>query len=169
MKGSEKMKAYLANSLYSESDLRYNAFLAAEMRIAITGLDLYNPQENLDINDKLSYADSKMIVNQDDGHLYSADFVIAVIDGPSDVDTGVACVIGVAATLEKPIFALYTDSRQLGRNNTNKLQALVKDSTENQFVYRNLYVIGKIKQSNGGIYSTLEDLVEAIGHHFGGF
>ena len=42
-----------------------------------------------------------------------------------------------------------------------KIEALINDPTENQFVYRNLYVVGKIKKS-GGIYSDIDSLKNAI-------
>lgn len=62
----------------------------------------------------------------------------------------------------KPIFALYTDVRQQGRDNKKKIEALIKDGTENQFMYRNLFVIGLIKLTDGNIYSTVEELVEGV-------
>jgi hypothetical protein len=64
--------------------------------------------------------------------------------------------------MDKPIFALYTDVRQQGRDNNKKIEALINDSTENQFIYRNLFVIGLIKQREGNIYSTVEELVGGI-------
>jgi len=42
-----------------------------------------------------------------------------------------------------------------------KIEALVRDGLENQFVYRNLFVIGLIKR-NGVITSSIEEAVEAI-------
>lgn len=42
-----------------------------------------------------------------------------------------------------------------------KIEALVRDGIENQFVYRNLFVIGLIKR-NGIIASSIEEAVQAI-------
>jgi CO dehydrogenase nickel-insertion accessory protein CooC1 len=50
----------------------------------------------------------------------------------------------------------------MGRDNQKKIDALIEDATENQFVYRNLYVIGKIKASGGGIFTSHEDLVREM-------
>lgn len=155
------MKIYLANGLFSMADTAFNALIAEKVRKAFHGVELYLPQENMKINDKNIYADSRMIADGDDAHLKYADYVIAVIDGV-EIDAGVACEIGVAATLGKPVFGLYTDVRQLGRDNHDKIDALIEDGTENQFVYRNLYVVGKIKNSGGKIVSDLEDLIFAI-------
>lgn len=155
------MKAYLANGLFSAADIMYNSIIASKVREAFPEIKLYVPQENGDINNKNAYADSRMIADGDDAHLNHADFIIAVLDGV-EIDSGVACEIGVAATLNKPIFGLYTDVRQLGRDNQDKIDALVEDGTENQFMYRNLYVVGKIKNSGGQIVSDIGELVLAI-------
>lgn len=158
------MKGYLANGLFGLGDRLLNEKIAGELRDLFyeenLPLDLYVPQENMAINDKNSYADSIMIADGDDAYLKESDFVIAVIDGV-EIDSGVACEIGVATTLGKKVFGLFTDTRQKGTGNKKKIEALVNDPTENQFVYRNLYVIGKIKKS-GGIYADIESLKSAI-------
>jgi nucleoside 2-deoxyribosyltransferase len=179
----DMMKAYLANGLFSESEVLYNTVLAGTIRNMIPDIDLYVPQENMGINDKNAYASSTMIAEGDDEHLLKSDALIAVIDGV-EIDSGVACEIGTFSMIKKfkhiqlghqiipviddakrPIFALYTDSRQLGRDNQKKIDALIEDATENQFMYRNLYVIGKIKKSGGGIYSSIEDLIDALSQY----
>lgn len=175
------MKAYFANGLFSQADLMYNDYLAKRLEEKFPSLQLYLPQRNMEINDKNSYASSEMIANGDDKHLFQSDFMIALIDGVA-IDEGVACEIGSFQTLGqfeyeeelcrtgkvthrkfyRPIFALYTDSRQQGRDNSKKINALIEDSVENQFPYRNLYVIGKIKSSGGAVFSSIEDLEKAI-------
>lgn len=157
------MKAYLANGLFGLGDRILNELIANELREAFKSnnieLDLYVPQENAEINDKQAYADSVMIADGDDKYLNECDFVIAVIDGV-EIDSGVACEIGVATTLGKKVFGLLTDTRQQGTDNKKKIEALIKNPTENQFIYRNLYVIGKLNKS-GGVYSTIGDIKEA--------
>lgn len=155
------MKAYLANGLFGMGDRLLNSLIASEIRKEIQGIDLYVPQENDAINDKSSYADSIAIAKADMDKLRESEFLIAVIDGV-EIDSGVAAEIGAFYMMDKPIFALYTDVRQQGRDNNKKIEALINDSTENQFVYRNLFVIGLIKQREGNVYSTVEDLVEGI-------
>lgn len=155
------MKAYLANGLFGMGDRLLNSLIASEIRKEIQGINLYVPQENDAINDKSSYADSIVIAKADMDKLRESEILIAVIDGV-EIDSGVASEIGAFYMMDKPIFALYTDIRQQGRDNNKKIEALINDGTENQFIYRNLFVIGLIKQREGGIYSTVEELVEGI-------
>lgn len=154
------MKAYVANGLFSIGDRYVNEVLAHELRAAIPGIDLYVPQENDAINDKNSYADSLAIAEADLTSLHNSDVLIAVIDGV-EIDSGVAAEIGAFSATNRPIIALFSDVRQLGRLNTKKIDALIEDSTENQFIYRNLFVIGLIKR-NGFIVSTVEEVVEQM-------
>lgn len=155
------MKAYLANGLFGLGDRLLNSLIASEVRENIKGIDLYVPQENDAINDKSAYADSIAIAEADMNKLEESDFLIAVIDGV-EIDSGVAAEIGAFYMMDKPIFALYSDVRQEGRDNRQKIEALIEDGRENQFMYRNLFVIGIIKKRQGGIYSTVEDLVDGI-------
>ena len=154
------MKAYLANGLFSIGDRYVNERIAAELRKAIGGIELYVPQENDAINDKSAYADSLAIAAADLAHLEESDVLIAVLDGV-EVDSGVAAEIGVFSTFNRPIIALFSDVRQQGRDNAKKIQALVEDGTENQFIYRNLFVVGLIKR-NGVIVGTIEELAEEV-------
>jgi len=158
------MKAYLANGLFSMGDRLLNELIASQVRKELQGIDLYVPQENAAINDKTGYADAMTIAKADMGRLEESDFLIAVIDGV-EIDSGVAAEIGAFYMMKKPIFALYTDIRQQGRDNERKIKALIDDGTENQFVYRNLFVIGLIKEGDGGIYPTIEELILGIKKH----
>lgn len=153
-------KGYLANGLFGLGDRLINELVAKEVRAAIPGVDLYVPQENMAINDKAAYADSLAIAEADMKALKESDFLVAVIDGV-EIDAGVAAEIGAFSMLDRPIFGLYTDTRQQGRDNTKKIDALVADGTENQFMYRNLFVVGLIKQ-NGMIVNSVEQLGEAL-------
>ena len=154
------MKAYLANGLFSIGDRYVNELLARELRAAIPEIELYVPQENDAINDKNAYADSLAIAAADLDSLKESDVLIAVIDGV-EIDSGVAAEIGAFSMLNRPIVALFSDVRQQGRTNAKKIDALVADGTENQFIYRNLFVVGLIKQ-NGVIASTTREVVEQV-------
>lgn len=154
------MKAYLANGLFSTGDRLLNELIAKEVRLGIPSIDLYVPQENDAINDKEGFANSLDIAKADLEKLMESDVLIAVIDGV-EIDAGVAAEIGVYSTYNRPIIALYSDVRQLGRDNSKKIEALIEDGTENQFMYRNLFVVGLIKQ-NGVIVSTVEEVVEQV-------
>lgn len=154
------MKAYLANGLFSLGDRLVNEQLAAAIREAVPGIVLYVPQENDAINDKSAYADSLAIAQADLEMLEKSDVLIAVLDGV-EIDSGVAAEIGAFAMLNRPIVGVLTDVRQQGRDNMKKIEALVRDGLENQFVYRNLFVIGLIKR-NGIITSSIQETVEAV-------
>lgn len=153
------MKGYLANGLFSRADRMYNSYVATVLRESFPQLDLFVPQEQ-DINDKNSYADSTMIANLDAKALLDADFLVAVIDGV-EIDSGVSAEIGIFWTTGKPIIGLYTDIRQHGRDNKKKIDALIKDGVENQFLYRNLMTVGLIK-GRGKIVSDSLQVVDVI-------
>jgi nucleoside 2-deoxyribosyltransferase len=154
------MKVYLANGLFSEADRMYNNYVATLLRNEIDNLDLFVPQEAGEINDKQSYADSLMIASWDTTKLLESDVLIAILDGV-EIDSGVSAEIGIFSTTGKPIIGLYTDVRQFGRDNDKKIQALINDGTENQFMYRNLFTIGKVKE-NGVIVSNTTDLINEL-------
>ena len=129
------------------------------LRQEFKSLDLFLPQE-ADINDKNSYADSIMIAELDTMKLLESDVLIAIIDGV-EIDAGVATEIGIFSTTGKPIIGVYTDVRQLGRDNKLKIQALIDDGVENQFMYRNLFTIGVIKK-NGKIVNDITELIAEL-------
>jgi nucleoside 2-deoxyribosyltransferase len=155
------MKAYLANGLFNEADRMFNEYLARKLREQIPNIDLFVPQESAEINDKSAYADSKMIAEWDTRKLLESDILIAIIDGV-EVDSGVATEIGIFSTTKRPMFVLYSDVRQQGRDNQKKIQALIEDGTESQFFYRNLFLIGTIKNNNGKIFDNSDELVKAV-------
>lgn len=155
------MKAYLANGLFGLGDRLLNSLVASELRKEIEGIDLYVPQENNVINDKSAYADAITIAQADMDKLEESDFLIAIIDGV-EIDSGVAAEMGAFYMMDKPIFALYSDVRLEGRDNEKKIEALIKDGTENQFMYRNLFVVGLVKLTEGGVYHTVEELMKAV-------
>ncbi|MGE8034021.1 nucleoside 2-deoxyribosyltransferase [Lysinibacillus sp. KCTC 33748] len=154
------MKAYLANGLFSLGDRLVNEQLAAAIREAVPGIELYVPQENDAINDKTAYADSLAIAQADLEMLQNSDVLVAVLDGV-EIDSGVAAEIGAFAMLDRPIVGVFTDVRQQGRDNMMKIEALVRDGIENQFVYRNLFVIGLIKRT-GVITTSIVEAVQAV-------
>lgn len=162
-----KIKAYVANALFSEADRMYNDYLVERLREAFPEIDFYLPQENADINDKSQYANSIMITDGDDVKLLGSEILVAVLDG-AIIDEGVACEVGkfsgyrTALGADIPIFGLFTDSRQEGRDNPKKIEALVANALENQFIYRNLYVTGTINKGDGEIVETIYDLIIAI-------
>lgn len=154
-------KIYLANGLFSESDINYNEYLARRLREELPNVELYVPQENGDINDKSLYASSEDIAIADFTHVKESDILVAVLEG-SEIDSGVAAEIGGAHALGKKVFGLSTDSRTQGRSNQAKIDALISDPFESQFKYFNLYVIGLVKNSGGKMASTVDELISNI-------
>lgn len=153
------MKVYFANGLFSQADAEFNAKIVAKIRAQYPLVEVYLPQKNASINDKNNYANSLMIAKADTDEVLASDLLIAVLDGPT-IDNGVASEIGVAYQAKVPIIGLYTDTRRLGADNQQKLNAL-QEVAENQFHYLNLYTTGLIKL-NGKIVTSVDDLVAAI-------
>ena len=158
------MNIYFAAPLFAKSDLLYNADLVNQIRSTYPQADIYLPQENASINDNSAYADSKMIAQADTEKVLESDLMIVLLDGLT-IDPGVASEIGVAFAKEIPVLGLYTDSRQQGADNQQKITAL-KTVAENQFHYLNLYTVGLIKL-NGEIYSSENALLEGLAAYLG--
>ncbi len=155
-------KIYFASPLFSDMERFYNEYLVKKIRETYSDLVVYLPQEQGEINDKESYADAKMIATFDTEALLTSNLVVAVLDGAS-IDVGVASEIGVAYQAGIPVLGLYTDSRQLGAENKQKINAL-KDVGESQFPYMNLYTSGLIKL-NGEIINTEVQLLNRINNY----
>lgn len=155
-------KIYYASPLFSEMELQYNLYLTERIKKAYPELELYIPQEQGDINDKNAYADSIMIAKYDTDALLASDLMIAVLDG-AIIDVGVATEIGVAYQAGIPILGLYTDSRQQGATNHQKIAAL-QEVAESQFSYINLYTVGLVK-TNGIIVTSADELLRKIGEY----
>ena len=155
-------KIYYASPLFSEMEVAYNEFLVKKIREQYPDVEIYVPQEQGDINDKNAYADSMAIAKYDTDALLESDLVVAVLDGAA-IDVGVASEIGVAYQAGIPIVGLYSDSRQQGATNKQKLDAL-QQPAESQFAYINLYTVGLIKM-NGVICTNSADLIRSIQSH----
>lgn len=152
-------KIYYASPLFSDMERFYNDYLVKKIRSLYPDVEVYVPQEQGDINDKESYADSKMIAKYDTDALLASQLVLAVLDGPI-IDVGVASEIGVAYHAGIPVLGLFTDSRQQGAKNPQKITAL-NEVAESQFPYVNLYTAGLIKL-NGDIINNEADWLKTI-------
>lgn len=152
-------KLYFASPLFNEMELAFNQKVVDQIRQVLPDLEIYLPQEQAEINDKETYADSKMIAKLDTEALLDCDIMIAILDGQI-IDPGVASEIGVAYQAGIPIIGLYSDIRQQGATNQQKIAAL-QEIAESQFPYANLYTVGLIKLNGQVVNSTL-DLPNAI-------
>lgn len=157
-------KIYFASPLFTHMEFRYNAEVVAQIRAAYPSVEIYLPQEQMEINDKNSYANSMMIAKADTDALLKSDLVIAVLDGQT-IDAGVASEVGVAYQANIPMIGLYTDSRQQGAQNLEKIHAL-REVGESQFSYVNLYTVGLIKLQ-GTVVTDEQILIELIGEILG--
>lgn len=152
-------KVYLAGPLFNEMELAFNADFATRIRETYPDVELFVPQEQGDINNKESYADSKMIAQLDTQAVLESDLMIAVLDGQI-IDPGVASEIGVAYQAGIPVLGLYSDTRQQGATNQQKLDAL-QEVAESQFSYINLYTIGLIKL-RGEVLTSSQDIIDKM-------
>lgn len=150
---------YFASPLFNEMELQFNAQLAQRIRDRYPEINLFLPQEQSEINDKSNYADSKLIAQVDTDAVLTSRLLIAVLDGLV-VDPGVASEIGVAYQAGIPIIGLYSDTRQAGADNPEKIKAL-HAIAESQFSYINLYTVGLVKL-RGEIVGSSADLIESI-------
>lgn len=163
----KKIKLYFASPLFTAMEQFFNRDVVEELRNQIyftqlseqVDVEIYLPQENEAINDKSSYADSKMIAQADTKELLESDLVLAILDGVT-IDAGVASEIGIAYATGIPIIGLYSDVRQGTHNNHKKIEAL-DEIAESQFSYINLYTAGLVK-SNGVIVGTVSDFIDTV-------
>lgn len=158
------MKIYFASPLFTQMELMFNEVVVKEIRRRYPEIEVYLPQEQGDINDKTAYADSMKIAKFDTDNLLESDLMIAVLDGQT-IDAGVASEVGVAYQAGIPILGYYSDSRQQGFDNKEKLDALSQIG-ESQFSYVNLYTVGLIKL-NGTLVNSTDKLIEAIDRYRG--
>ena len=156
----KKTKVYFASPLFNAMEQEFNARVVKRLRESNKNLEIYLPQENMEINDKSLYADSIMIATGDNDRLYESEILIAVLDGPI-IDVGVATEIGVAYAKGIKTIGLYTDVRHGINASQLKLDALTNEVAENQFHYVNLFTVGCIKD-NGKIVTSVEMLIEEM-------
>lgn len=154
------MKAYLASHFFSESGYDWSVKLAKSIRQAVPSIDLYNPLENEEINDKKNNDDeitAEKIADGDNYYLERANILIANLDGV-EIDSGVSAEIGyfsglikveesIITTEPRFIIGIYTDIRQ--------------DGTGDNHYYINLYTKGLVEK-NGVIVRNVSEVVEII-------
>ena len=115
---------------------------------------------NIDLDDNVKFRIKKVSEIMDEAEYSGIRFSMdAVLDG-AVIDVGVASEIGVAYHADMPILGLYTDSRQQGADNSQKIAAL-QEVAESQFSYVNLYTVGLVKL-RGEIVSSSDELLEAL-------
>ena len=159
------MKAYLAGSIFYLGDKFRNEYFSRKLREAFPDIDLYNPLENTDINDKTKFADSIAIADGDNERLDTSDILIACIDGDV-LPSGTCAEIGkfhekISRGEHKLLIGICTDTRQQYLTHSAQKDATYTEPGECQYCYENLYVTGLIKQA-GNLVTSIEDAIEAI-------
>lgn len=162
------MKIYLGCDLFIEGQRRQ----AKKVQDALENefgdkIDLYNPADNLEINDKSAgFASGADILLADYDRLKSSNLLIALMD---TTDLGLAGEMGIAFERGIPIFQLYTDIRLTGNDRDDKLAEIKKDVFQNDFMYINKLITGLSYVDKDGnsfdkprIYKTSDDLIEAL-------
>ena len=159
-------KIYLDCDLFTEGQ----RWQAKEIQKALEkelDVEIYNPTENLEINDKSAgFASGTDILLADYKRLAESDILIALMDTE---DLGLASEMGIAFERGIPIYQLYTDIRLGGADKVDKIKAMQDDIFQNDFLYINKLVTGlsyvgkdgkELKESR--IFKKKEDLIERI-------
>lgn len=162
------MKIYLGCDLFIEGQ----RIQAKKVQDALENefgdkIDLYNPADNLEINDKSAgFASGADILLADYDRLKSSNLLIALMD---TTDLGLAGEMGIAFERGIPIFQLYTDIRLTGNDRDDKLAEIKKDVFQNDFMYINKLITGLSYVDKDGnyfdkprIYKKSDDLIEAL-------
>lgn len=140
--GTHRVRVYWANAMFSEADRTFNARCTERLRAS--GFSVFLPQESTENASLTPSADS--IFRQDSAEILRSDLVVACLDQET-IDAGVACEIGLAYAAGIPVVGIYTDIRQ--------------DRTGTGLMYKNLYVVGALMNSEG-IVRSVDGLLAAL-------
>ncbi len=159
--GQRKQAVSVKDKIIKELEA-YNKINGTDHKVSI-----YNPAENLEINDKSAgFATGSEILLQDYERLKESDYLIALMDTN---DLGLAAEMGIAFERGIPIFQLYTDIRLGGNDKQDKIEGLQNDIFQNDFLYINKLVTGLSYADKFGkpyetplIYRKEDDLIEGV-------
>lgn len=132
-----RYRIYLAAPLFSEAERTYNSRIAALLRENL--FEVYLPQDAGDDSAARDTAVHHQLFSANVSALERADIVVALIDG-ADADSGTAWEMGHAHALGKPVIALRTDFRWVGRS--ERVNLMLEQSSD--------------------VVTTPEELLEAI-------
>jgi nucleoside 2-deoxyribosyltransferase/predicted secreted protein len=108
-----RYRVYLAAPLFSVAERMFNASLSRLLEENLFSVHL--PQDLGDDTDNRGDKEQERIFSVNKKALEESDVVVAVIDG-ADADSGTAWEMGYAYGLKKPVIALRTDFRRVGRH-----------------------------------------------------
>ncbi|MBS4462257.1 nucleoside 2-deoxyribosyltransferase [Aerococcaceae bacterium zg-B36] len=169
------MKIYLGCDLFVQGQRWQANMVQKELlkRAEEIGLevDIYNPAENLSINDKdAKFASGALILREDYNRLKESDVLIALMDTQ---DIGLAAEMGIAFERNIPIVQLYTDIRLGGNDKQDKIEELQRDIFQNDFLYVNKLVTALsytfknsedqvLELENPSIFRDVDSLVDYV-------
>ncbi len=166
MKGGN-MKIYLGCDLFTEGQRWQALEIQKALENEFSDIEIYNPAQNLEINDKdAGFTSNYDILLADYERLKNADILVGLMDTQ---DLGLAAEMGIAFEKGLQIFQLYTDIRLGGNDKEDKFPPMKKDIFQNDFLYINKLVTGlSYVDKNGNkfkkprIYKKKEELIEDL-------
>lgn len=166
MKGGN-MKIYLGCDLFTEGQRWQALEIQKALENEFSDIEIYNPAQNLEINDKdAGFTSNYDILLADYKRLKNADILVGLMDTQ---DLGLAAEMGIAFEKGLQIFQLYTDIRLGGNDKEDKFPPMKKDIFQNDFLYINKLVTGlSYVDKNGNkfkkprIYKKKEELIEDL-------
>lgn len=161
------MKVYLGCDLFTEGQRWQAKEIQEKIEKEFPEIDLYNPADNEDINDKSKgFAANYEILLADYDRLKKSDILIGLMDTK---DLGLAAEMGIAFERGMAIFQLYTDIRLEGNEKDDKFNEMKNDIFQNDFLYINKLVTGLSYADKKGnifkkprIYHKKEELIKDV-------
>lgn len=161
------MKIYLGCDLFTEGQRWQALEIQKALENEFSDIEIYNPTQNLEINDKdAGFTSNYDILLADYERLKNADILVGLMDTQ---DLGLAAEMGIAFEKGLQIFQLYTDIRLGGNDKEDKFPPMKKDIFQNDFLYINKLVTGlSYVDKNGNkfkkprIYKKKEELIEDL-------
>ena len=161
------MKIYLGCDLFTEGQRWQALEIQKALENEFSDIEIYNPAQNLEINDKdAGFTSNYDILLADYKRLKNADILVGLMDTQ---DLGLAAEMGIAFEKGLQIFQLYTDIRLGGNDKEDKFPPMKKDIFQNDFLYINKLVTGlSYVDKNGNkfkkprIYKKKEELIEDL-------
>lgn len=161
------MKIYLGCDLFTEGQRWQALEIQKALENEFSDIEIYNPAQNLEINDKdAGFTSNYDILLADYERLKNSDILVGLMDTQ---DLGLAAEMGIAFEKGLKIFQLYTDIRLGGNDKEDKFPPMKKDIFQNDFLYINKLVTGlSYVDKNGNkfkkprIYKKKEELIEDL-------
>ena len=108
-----RYRVYLAAPLFSEAERSFNTSVARLLGQHL--FEVHLPQEIGDDSCTRDNREQDKLFARNRTALEQSDFIVAIIDG-ADADSGTAWEMGYAFARKKPVIALRTDFRRVGRH-----------------------------------------------------